>query len=264
MYAPSSTESTRSGRFDFRAPVECGKTSPDDSTARGDITERCTSETKASALVLIPARNEAATIGHVVGGCCRAGFSVIVIDDASTDATAFLAAQAGAEVVTLSASHHGKTAALRHALQGLPDATEWLFFLDGDGQHHPADLDRFWSLRTHADLIVGNRFPDAAQMPLPRRWTNRAMSTVLRRSGIIDSQCGFRLVRRAWLADWLPVGHHFQFETEMALLTAARPGRILNLPIPATYAREESKIVPWRDALNFARCLLRHRTPRAF
>ena len=257
MYAPSSTESIRSGPFDFRAPVECGKTSPEPAAARGN-------DAKSTALVLIPARNEAATIGQVVRGCRRAGFFVTVLDDASSDATPLLAAQAGAEVITVSGPHHGKTAALHHVLARLPESAEWLFFLDGDGQHHPADLERFWRLRVHADLIVGNRFPDAANMPLPRRWTNRAMSTVLRRSGIIDSQCGFRLVRRAWLADWLPVGHHFQFETEMALLTAARPGRILNLPIPATYAREESKIVPWRDALNFARCLLRHRTPRAF
>ena len=218
------------------------------------------------ALILIPARNEAATIGRIVRGCRRAGFSVMVIDDASSDATARLAAQAGAEVVALPGPHHGKTAALHHALAllpraGLPGSVDWLFFLDGDGQHHPADLERFWRLRAEADLIVGNRFPDADRMPLLRLWTNRAMSALLRRSGIRDSQCGFRLVRRAWLGSWLPAGHHFQYETEMALLAATRPGRILNLPIPATYAREESKIVPWRDALNFARCLLRHRTP---
>jgi hypothetical protein len=36
---------------------------------------------------------------------------------------------------------------------------------------------------------------------------------------------------------------------------------VLNLPIAATYAREESKIVPWRDGVNFARCLYRHRAP---
>jgi glycosyltransferase involved in cell wall biosynthesis len=227
-------------------------------------------------LILIPARNEAATIGRVVRGCRRAGFAVTVIDDASSDATALLAAQAGAEVLSLPGPHHGKTAALHHALARLPrtrppgpglpgtglaDSVDWLFLLDGDGQHHPADLERFWGMRHHADLIVGNRFPDAANMPLLRRWTNRAMSALLRRSGIVDSQCGFRLIRRAWLGSWLPAGHHFQFETEMALLAAARPGRILNLPIPATYAREESKIVPWRDALNFARCLLLHRLP---
>jgi len=210
-----------------------------------------------TAAVLIPARNEAATIGRVVHGCVAAGFFVTVVDDASTDATARLAAQAGAEVLTLTGAQHGKTAALYHALTRLPGSVEWLFFLDGDGQHQPADLARFWARRDEADLIVGNRLPDAARMPILRRWTNRAMSALLRRSGIRDSQCGFRLVRRAWLGTWLPVGHHFQFETEMALFAAAHPGRVLNLPIAATYALEESKIVPWRDALNFARCLLR-------
>jgi len=244
-------------------PAEGAKASPENIAVRNI----CHPQEKSTAHVLIPACNEAATIGQVVRGCRCAGFAVTVIDDASSDTTALLAAQAGAEVCALLGPHHGKTAALHHALArlpgaGLPESVDWLFILDGDGQHHPADLERFWRLRSDADLIVGNRFPDAARMPLLRRWTNRAMSALLRRSGILDSQCGFRLVRRAWLGSWLPVGHHFQFETEMALLAAARPGRILNLPIPATYAREESKIIPWRDALNFARCLLRHRTSR--
>jgi len=197
-----------------------------------------------------------------VGGCREAGFAVTLIDDASSDDTAALAARAGAEIVALAGPHHGKTAALHHALTRLPDSVEWLFFLDGDGQHDPGDLEHFWRRRFEADLIVGNRFPDAGKMPPLRRWTNRAMSTLLHRSGIVDSQCGFRLVRRAWLGDWLPAGRHFQFETEMAQLAATRPARVLNLPIAATYAREVSKIVPWRDTLNFANCLLRHRSPR--
>jgi glycosyltransferase involved in cell wall biosynthesis len=243
MFAPSSTESTRSGLSDYVHE-------------RPDISS-CPLGVKATARILIPARNEAATIGKVVRGCREAGFTVTVIDDASSDNTAFLAAEAGAQVLTLPGPHHGKTAALCYALGHLPKAIEWLIFLDGDGQHHPADLDRFWSVREKADLIVGNRFPDADRMPLLRRWTNRAMSAVLRRSGILDSQCGFRMVRRSWLGNWLPDGHHFQFETEIALLVAARPTRVINLSIPATYADEESKIVPWRDALNFARCLLR-------
>jgi glycosyltransferase involved in cell wall biosynthesis len=261
MYAPSSTESIPSGPFDFCAPVERSKASPENTAVGSAAVRSASCDVKSTARILIPARNEAATIGRIVRGCRRAGFSVTVIDDASSDATALLAAQAGAEVLALVGPHHGKTAALHHALARLPESIDWLFFLDGDGQHHPADLERFWRLRHDADLIVGNRFPDAANMPLLRRWTNRAMSALLRRSGILDSQCGFRLVRRAWLGSWLPAGHHFQFETEMALLAAARPTCVVNLPIPATYAREESKIVPWRDAINFARCLLRHRMP---
>ncbi len=223
-----------------------------------DLSDRVAPE-KSTALILIPARNEAAAIASVVRGCRRAGFSVCVIDDASSDETARLAREAGARVLTMDGPHHGKTAALRHALASLPDSIEWLFFLDGDGQHHPADLERFWNASRDADLIVGDRLPDAAHMPFLRRWTNRAMSLLLQRGGIRDSQCGFRLVRRAWLGSWLPRGHHFQFETEVALLAAARPCRVANLPISATYARERSKIVPWRDALNFVRCLLRYR-----
>jgi glycosyltransferase involved in cell wall biosynthesis len=217
------------------------------------------SDQKATTLVLIPARNEASTISRVVAGCRRAGFAVTVIDDGSSDETALLAAQAGADVLSLTGPHHGKTAALHHALVQLPATVEWLFFLDGDGQHHPADLERFWTLRENADLVVGNRMPEADKIPFLRRWTNRIMSAFLRRSGILDSQCGFRLVHRAWLDSWLPAGHHFQFETEMALLAASRPTRVINFPIPAIYDREESKIVPWRDAVNFIHCLLRHR-----
>jgi glycosyltransferase involved in cell wall biosynthesis len=236
MSVPSSTTSTRSGPSRFLV--------------------------KETALVLVPARNESATIGDVVRGCRAAGFAVTVIDDRSNDATAELARQAGAEVLTPTGSHHGKTAALRQGLISVPANIEWLFFLDGDGQHDPADLDRFWSARDQADLIVGDRMPDAARMPLLRRWTNRIMSVALKRSGIADSQCGFRLVRRVWLGSWLPTGHHFQFESEMALLAAACPTRVGNLPIAATYALEQSKIMPWRDAVNFARCLWSHHVPR--
>lgn len=227
---------------------------PREAPFRADFSDR---DEKSTARIFIPARNEAATIAEVVRGCVAAGFAVTVIDDASTDATALIAGQAGADVLKLRGPHHGKTAALRYALSQLPEEVDWLFFLDGDGQHHPADLDRFWRARLDADLVVGNRFPDAARMPLLRRWTNRAMSALLRRSGIRDSQCGFRLVRRTWLGSWLPAGHHFQFESEMALLASSRPTRVVNLSIPATYADEESKIMPLRDSVNFARCFLR-------
>jgi glycosyltransferase involved in cell wall biosynthesis len=226
--------STRSGPFDAER-ASCGQT---------------------AARVLIPARNEAAAIGRVVRGCRRAGFAVTVIDDASHDETAALAREAGAQVLTVPGPAHGKTVALHHALSHLPHEVEWIFFLDGDGQHRPADLARFWEKRRGADMIVGDRLAEAERMPLLRRATNRFMSALLRRSGIRDSQCGFRLVRRAWLGRWLPAGHHFQFETELALLAATHPTRIVNLPIPALYGREQSKIRPWRDAFNFAKCLL--------
>ena len=234
MSALSSTVSTRSGPFD----------------AEG------TSSGKTAARVLIPARNEAATIGRVVRGCRRAGFAVTVIDDASRDETAALAREAGAEVLTVPGPPTAKPSRCTTPSRSCP-STDRMDLLPR--RRRPASARRprpFWEKRRGADMIVGDRLAEAQRMPLLRRATNRFMSALLRRSGIRDSQCGFRLVRRAWLGRWLPTGHHFQFETELALLAAAHPTRIVNLPIAAIYGRERSKISPWRDALNFAKCLL--------
>jgi glucosyl-3-phosphoglycerate synthase len=49
--------------------------------------------------VVIPAREEASTVGAVVEACVRAAEQVLVVDAGSRDGTAEVAAQAGAEVV---------------------------------------------------------------------------------------------------------------------------------------------------------------------
>ncbi|MER3453051.1 MAG: hypothetical protein C4344_05225, partial [Acidimicrobiia bacterium] len=51
--------------------------------------------------VIVPARNEAATVAEVVRACraCRYARRVIVVDDGSTDQTGALAAAAGADLV---------------------------------------------------------------------------------------------------------------------------------------------------------------------
>src|ERR1043165_6690010 len=53
----------------------------------------------AAVLVIIPVRNEAATIGDVVRGCRELGAAVWVVDNGSTDSTGHCAASAGARVL---------------------------------------------------------------------------------------------------------------------------------------------------------------------
>jgi glycosyltransferase involved in cell wall biosynthesis len=158
-------------------------------------------------LVLIPVHNEQGTIGLLVRQCRQLDFVVWVIDDGSTDDSAARAQAEGARVLVNPGPHRGKTAALRLALSQLPAEAEWLFIMDGDGQHRPADLPRFYAERDGADLVVGDRLPDGKFMPLLRRWTNHFMSWLLSalfRSPVRDSQCGFRMIRSQWLAGWLP------------------------------------------------------------
>lgn len=110
--------------------------------------------------IIIPARDEAATIRGVVGDARRVmpDAHIIVVDDASRDATGALARGAGAEVLAL-AAQAGYAGALhagyRHALTESPCA---VLQMDGDGQHRADDLPRLMHSLAGADIVLGSRF----------------------------------------------------------------------------------------------------------
>lgn len=65
---------------------------------------------------VIPARDEAATVGHVVRVCRRLVDEVVVVDDGSVDGTGGAAAAAGALVVPVPGGARGKGRAMRVGL----------------------------------------------------------------------------------------------------------------------------------------------------
>jgi glycosyltransferase involved in cell wall biosynthesis len=82
------------------------------------------------AAAVIPAYNEAETVGEVVGAARRARHisEVVAVDNASTDDTAAVAAQAGARVVSCFDSGKGQAMAAGVAATG----AEVIVFLDAD------------------------------------------------------------------------------------------------------------------------------------
>src|SRR5512136_429823 len=93
-------------------------------------------------VAVIPARNEARTIGPLVAAV-RAKLPVVVIDDGSTDETAALARKSGADVVSHSTNLR-KGAALKTGFSwALSKGFDAVITMDADGQHDPADLDKF-------------------------------------------------------------------------------------------------------------------------
>lgn len=100
--------------------------------------------------VLIPARNEAATLPHLLAALARQRLrpdEVLVVDDHSGDATAALALQASAELPIqllqpppLPGGWCGKTWALHHGVQA--SSGEVLVFLDADTEPEPDCLQR--------------------------------------------------------------------------------------------------------------------------
>lgn len=212
--------------------------------------------------ILIPAYNEARTIGDLVKRVKARGFDVFVVNDGSTDYTGDIACDAGAEVIT-SDLRKGKGATLKvgfaHILK--LNRYEAIITMDGDAQHLPEDLPQFVDNVGNADLIIGNRMGSAkGKMPFVRYWTNKVMSWMISRAckrSIADTQSGYRLLRTDLLSRLDLSSDSFEIESEMITKTVKLKARILEVPIQVVYGEEESKINPFVDTIRFLKFLIK-------
>jgi glycosyltransferase involved in cell wall biosynthesis len=155
--------------------------------------------TSSRALVAIPAWNEEGSIGDVIAKVNehQPDADVLVVDDGSSDATATLAAKAGATVVSLP-FNVGVGGAMRTAfLYAQRHGYTALIQVDADGQHDPADLDELIRGLEQADVVVGTRFHPNSMYFVggPRKWAMVMLSKALSRMNrgpISDPTSGFR------------------------------------------------------------------------
>lgn len=207
-------------------------------------------------VVIIPCRNEARFIAPLVQEVRAQLPNVIVVNDASTDDTATMAASAGAEIISHS-EPRGKGAALRTGWDSAQQrGFAWALCMDGDGQHAAADISKFLECaeQTGASLVVGNRMGEAHRMPRLRRAVNRWMSrklSALAGQELPDSQCGFRLLRLAALERMELRATQFEIESEQLLAFIAVGERVEFVPVQVIYRAERSKIHPWRDTVRW-------------
>lgn len=208
--------------------------------------------TAARVAAIIPAFNEAGTIGAVVAGVRGALARVVVVDDGSTDSTAQAARNAGAEVVP-HAVNRGKGLAVRTGLDRVlaGDFTHVLL-LDGDMQHRPEEAPRLIdaAVSSRADVVIGARIFDRSEMPASRYHANRIGSRVLSwfvGIPIEDTQCGFRVFRTDALRPLALNATGYEIETEMLVKVRRRGGLVVSVPVTAVYSGHRSKLRPVRD-----------------
>jgi len=138
-------------------------------------------------VVVIPALNEAATIGRVVADVSRFGMA-LVVDDGSSDGTGALAREAGARILTM-AKNSGYEAALD---AGFAEAdrlgADIVITFDADNQFAANLIETIakpiWS--NEADIVIGNRGEYA-------RFSERLFGMYSKvRFGIPDALCGLK------------------------------------------------------------------------
>ncbi|MHC4474190.1 MAG: glycosyltransferase family 2 protein [Planctomycetota bacterium] len=117
---------------------------------------------KKKTLVIIPAFNEQENIGHVLKKIREVdkAIDIVVIDDGSSDRTAYVSKLHGAKVIKLS-SHMGYGVALQTGYKyAFRTGYDYLVQLDGDRQHDPAYIPDLLKAVTSGDtdLVLGSRF----------------------------------------------------------------------------------------------------------
>jgi glycosyltransferase involved in cell wall biosynthesis len=207
---------------------------------------------------VIPCFNEAGHIAAVVAGVQRHLPNVVVVDDGSTDGTADKAKAAGAEVVRFT-KNSGKGSVLRAGWRRAAErGFHWVLMLDGDGQHAPDDIPKFFACaeNSNAMLIVGNRMKNCRAMPWLRRQANRWMSRRLSRlTGELlpDSQCGFRLACLETLLRLPLQVNRFEIESEMLVAFLAAGEKTRFVSIQTIYKTGVSKMHPLADTWRWLR-----------
>lgn len=209
---------------------------------------------------LVPAYQAAAHLGEVLLGlgALPAPPHVLVVDDGSRDATAAVARQFGAEVLSF-AGNRGKGHALLAGFQRLLDY-DAVVTLDADGQHPPACLPSFVAAaEAGADLVLGRRAIGGGMPPL-RRFANRFSSgwcSAIAGQRIGDSQCGYRLYRREVLRETPVRASRYEVETEMAVRAARMGFRVAEVEIPTVYGDEQSHLSLTRDVPRIVAMMVR-------
>jgi hypothetical protein len=224
------------------------------------------SSDEALVTLILPCFNEEEAIEKVVGkalqGFERAGVvgEVLVVDNASTDATAAKARRAGARVIQETAKGYGN--ALR---RGFTEARgQYVIMADGDDTY-PVDQIRPFidSLNKGSDVVYGDRLGgtiDRGAMP----WTHRYIGTpllswilrLLTRTNVHDSQCGMRAFSKEALERMDLTAPGMDLNAEM-LVKAGRAGlRIDQVPITLARRVGESKLQTLPDGWRNLRYLL--------
>jgi glycosyltransferase involved in cell wall biosynthesis len=205
-------------------------------------------------MVVIPCRNEAASIAKVVADF-RAALpraEILVVDNASTDDTAEIARQAGAMVV--SEPRPGKGFALLSGFRAAREA-DYVVMVDGDDTYPAEDVEKLLAAaEAGADMVIGTRLADAEEgaFRAGHSFGNKLFNLLVRLLFGVRTEdlfSGYRVLTRRFLSTAPLIARGFEVEAELSLQAAAQNFRTAEVPIRyrARPRESASKLNTYKD-----------------
>lgn len=186
--------------------------------------------------LVIPALDEEQSLPLVLDALPRDLIhEIVVVDNGSTDATARVAAEHGARVVSEPVRGYGNA-----CLTGIAalDAPDIVAFLDGDFSDHPEELPLVLApiLEDRADLVIGSRITGQREpgAMLPQALFGNWLATwlILRFWGVRFTDLGpFRAIRADALASLKMADRDFGWTVEMQVKAARNGLRCVEVPV---------------------------------
>ena len=210
--------------------------------------------------VIIPAYNEASTIGGIVFKIkeLHPDVEIIVVNDGSIDDTAAIAKDAGAHVH----SHPyniGNGAAIKSGIRIA--GGDILVFMDGDNQHNPEDIAKLLRYIPDYDMAVGSR-SNGDQASLGRTFGNTAynwLASYVAKFPIFDLTSGFRAIKADIARNFLYLLPNTYSYPSTLTLCVLRSGRSVKY-MPINVLRRttgKSKISPFKDGVRFLMIIIK-------
>lgn len=223
--------------------------------------------------VVIPCHNEAAAIAEVIQSLPRSAaarygitLDIYVIDNRSTDATAQVAAAAGALVIQ--EPKKGKGNALRRGFASVASDADFVVMLDGDNTYSADEILRLIEplMSDFCDVVIGSRLGgriQAGAMNRLHRAGNRLFTLATRLlygAHVSDVLTGYFAWKKAALDALRPhvLSQGFAIEMEMITKMARLGQRMTSVPISYHPRAGQSHLRPFRDGLKILFMLLKN------
>ncbi|HMK60009.1 MAG TPA: glycosyltransferase family 2 protein [Dissulfurispiraceae bacterium] len=202
--------------------------------------------------VVIPAFNAEETLDGVVRGALKYVSKVIVADDGSTDRTASVASDAGADVILIG-KNYGKGNALKTLFNRAAEAGfSAVISMDADGQHDPGEIPKFIAEHERCGdcIVVGSRMHDKDKIPKARynsMHIARFYVSLVSNQFVEDTQCGYRLYPLEIIRQLKLVTGKYVTETELLMKAGDMGRKITFVNIRTIYGETGSHFRPITD-----------------